>query len=81
MTKIQPTPARAASRRGTAIEVIAKAKCPKGAVTTGGGYATRDDPNRAVIENRPKGERTWLGTVRTYQPSEGFTAYARCLLG
>ena len=81
VAKIEAPPPRAASRRGTAYEVTAKAKCPKGAVTTGGGFATRDNPNRAVIENRPKGERTWLGTVRTYLPEEGFTSYARCLLG
>jgi hypothetical protein len=81
VAKVQPPPPLAASRRGTVVEVIAKAKCPRGAVTTGGGYATRDDPNRSVIENRPKGERTWLGQVRTYNANEGFTAWSRCLLG
>ncbi|MDX6585971.1 MAG: hypothetical protein QOI31_444 [Solirubrobacterales bacterium] len=77
-TSTTPVPV---ARRGVVSEVRANAKCPQGSETTGGGYATANDPNRAVIVSRPKGERTWLGAVRTYYPEEGFTSYARCLLG
>ncbi len=71
------------SKRGTVSQVTAEAKCPKGSETSGGGYATSEmqDPNQSVIDNRPDGKRTWLGRVRTYNPQNGFTAYARCLLG
>ncbi|MDX6585972.1 MAG: hypothetical protein QOI31_445 [Solirubrobacterales bacterium] len=69
------------AQRGVVTQVTAEAKCPKGSATSGGGYAGPDDPNRAVIENRPKGKRIWLGRVRTYHPEEGFTSYARCLVG
>ena len=74
-------PVRATSRRGTVVETKAKAKCPKGSVVTGGGYSYAGDPNVSIVNNRPKGERTWLLTVRTFSPGQGFTAYARCLKG
>ena len=74
-------PIRATSRRGTVIETKAKAKCPKGSVVTGGGYSYAGDLNVSIAENHPKGKRTWLLTVRTYNPGQGFTAHARCLDG
>lgn len=73
---------RRGARRGVVSELHATAKCPDGAETSGGGYATTEsDVNKSVIENRPKGDSKWLGRVRTYNTNQAFTAYARCLLG
>jgi hypothetical protein len=80
VSDITSVPERSA-RRGTVQTVEAKAKCPQGAVATGGGYSWETgELNVAVFNNRPKGERSWLFNARTYSPGIGFTAYARCLL-
>jgi hypothetical protein len=77
---ITSVPQRSALR-GTIQTVEAKAKCPQGAVATGGGYSWgTGELNVGVFNNRPKGERSWLFNARTYSPGIGFTAYARCLL-
>jgi len=67
------------AQRGTVMTRKATAKCPGNSVVTGGGFALEDEPNRSVIDNRPKGDDAWFLRLRTYANSETYTAYARCL--
>ncbi|MDQ2676613.1 MAG: hypothetical protein M3Y34_07360 [Actinomycetota bacterium] len=67
------------ARRGTVIERQAKAECPAGAVTTGGGYSLGESQNVMVTDNRPKGNDAWLLRLRTHQSGQTYSAWARCL--
>jgi len=67
------------AQRGIVLQRKATAKCPGRSVVTGGGFALENEPNRAIFDNRPKGDDAWLLRVRTYAPAETYTSYARCL--